>query len=60
MLTNQNKTLFVILANQNKVFCIKIKQSSEKLETADKLNIFSNIQLLNKNFGSNIDGNMKE
>ena len=30
------------------------------LGTAVRLNIFSNIQLKNKKFGSNIDGHMKE
>ena len=29
MLTSQNKALFIILTNPNKVLCIKIKQSSE-------------------------------
>ena len=29
MLTNQDKALFIILTNQNKVLCIKIKQISE-------------------------------
>ena len=63
MLTNQNRTLFIILIDQNKVWCIKIKQRSEKkrvLGTAVRLTIFSNIQLIKKKFGSNIDGHMKE
>ena len=29
MLTNQNKAFFIILINQNKVLCIRIKQSSQ-------------------------------
>ena len=29
MLTNQNKALFIVLVYQNKVFCNKMKQSSE-------------------------------
>ena len=29
MLTNQSKVLFIILINQNKVLCIKIKKRSE-------------------------------
>ena len=31
-----------------------------KTRVTDILNIFSNIQLINKNFSSNIDGHMKE
>ena len=66
MLTDQNKPLFTILINQNKVLRIKIKQSLENfpwtcvLETTVKFNIFSNIQLINKKSDSNIDGHMKE
>ena len=63
MLTNQNRTLFIILIDQNKVWCIKIKQRSEKkrvLGTAVRLTIFSNIQLIKKKFGSSIDGHVKE
>ena len=29
MLSNQNKALLIILINQNEVFCIRIKQSSQ-------------------------------
>ena len=62
MLTNQNKALFIILTNQNKVLCIKKKQNSGNSDESvfqGQLNIFSNIQLINKNFASNIDGHMK-
>ena len=31
-----------------------------KVYVRDRLNVFSNIQLTNKKFGSNIDGYMKE
>ena len=63
MLTNQNKALFIILINQNKVLRIKTKQRSENsrvLGTAVRLTISSNIQLIKKKFGSNIDVHMKE
>ena len=62
MLTNQNKALFIILINQNEVFCIRMKQSLQRvLVTAVReLNIFSNIQLIKKKFGSNIDGHENE
>ena len=63
MLTNHNKTLFIILTNPNKVLCVKIKQKSEnpvKACVRNRPNIFSNIQLINKKVGSDIDGDMKE
>ena len=65
MPTNQNKGLFIILTNQNKVLCIKINQVSENsllmrvLGTAVKINIFSKIWLTKK-IGNNINVHMKE
>ena len=66
MLTYQNKALFIILINQNKVLCMKLKQSSENssenvfFRDSCKAHIFSNIQLIKNKFGNNIDGHMKE
>ena len=65
MLPNQNKALLIILTNQNKAMGIKKKQSSENSRenvsgTAVRLNIFSNIQRMNKKFGSDIDGHLRE
>ena len=65
MLTNQNKSFFIILINQNNI----VHQNKAKfrkfpwkrlLWTAVRFSIFSNIQLINKKFGSNIDGHMME
>ena len=64
MLTNQNKALFIILFNESIVHQNEAKfkkfQWKRVLGTAVRLNIFSNIQLIKKKFGSNIDGHMKE
>ena len=49
---------FHILIQNLFFFFKKIKQSSEK--SNGRLNIFSNIQLINKKFSGNIDGYMKE
>ena len=61
MLTNQNKALLIILTNQNKILCTRIKQRSGfQGQLAVRLNIFSNIQLINKKFCSDVGGHMKE
>ena len=65
MLSNQNKALFIILIYQNKVLCIKIKESSENsvkacFRDSCKDSILSNIKPIKKKFSTNIDGVMKE
>ena len=52
--------LFIILTNPKNVLCIKIKQSSENSRESLVRDKLSNIQLMNKKFGSNIDEHMKE
>ena len=64
MLTDQNKALFMILINQNKDWCIKIKQRLEvRVKACFRDNSkahYLNIQLIKKKFDSNIDGQVKE
>ena len=62
MLTNQNKVFFIILTDQNKVcaskYC-KVQKIPVKECFKDSCKD-SNIQLINKKFGSNIDDHMKK
>ena len=64
MLTSQNIALFIILTNPNIKYCAskqsKVQKISVKACVRDRFNIFSNIQLINKKFGSNNDGHVKE
>ena len=59
ILTNQNKALFLILSNQN-ISTVHQNKVKRVLRTAARLNIFSNIPLINNKFGINIDEHMKK
>ena len=65
MLANQNKAIFYYFNQLEESIVYQNKAKFRKflwkhvLGTAVKLNIFSKSQLINKEFGSNLDGHMK-